>query len=325
MNDSLYPLTFYPVYQHYVWGGRKLADVFDRDIPGEPTAESWELSDRADGMSVIAHGSLEGTTLRSLIECRGEELLGTPIPEAFPLLVKILDAKTALSVQVHPNDVTAATFGGEAKTEMWYVLDADPGARVYCGLKPTITDDTLKTAIEQNQLEKHLETIDVSRGDVIFVPGGCVHAIAAGCLLLEVQQNSNTTYRLYDWGRAGRDGKPRDLHVAQAIQAIDWDPGNHGKMETREIQPGHTQLLRTPYFSMERIAIHQAHDLPVNGTWQILFLESGSIRIADKLDLAAGRTCLLPACMDSCTLESRSGSPAQLIRITPQPAGSGVS
>jgi mannose-6-phosphate isomerase len=317
MNDSLYPLTFDPVYWRYPWGGRKLADVFDREIPGEPTAESWELSDRADGMSVIAHGPLEGTTLRSLIETRGEELLGTPTPETFPLLVKILDAKTALSVQVHPNDATAAAFGGEAKTEMWYVLDADPGARVYCGLKPGNTEGTLREAIEKDYLEKCLETIEVAKGDVIFVPGGCVHAIAAGCLLLEVQQNSNTTYRLYDWGRIGHDGKPRDLHIARAIQVIDWNPGNHGKIETREIKPGHTQLLRTPYFSLERIAIHQAHDLPTNGTWQILFVESGSIRIADKLDLAAGQTCLLPACMASCTLESRSGSTTQLIRIGP--------
>lgn len=317
MNDSLYPLTFYPVYRDYVWGGRKLADVYGREIPAEPTAESWELSDRMDGMSVIAHGPLEGTTLRSLIESRGEELLGTPPPEIFPLLVKILDAKTSLSVQVHPNDATAAAFGGEAKTEMWYVLDADPGARVYCGLKPGSTEETLQEALEKNHLETCLESIEVTRGDVIFVPGGCVHAIAAGCLLLEVQQNSNTTYRLYDWGRVGHDGKPRDLHVARAIQVIDWDSGNHGKIETREIKPGHTQLLRTPYFSLERIAIHQPHVLPTNGTWQILFVESGSIRIADKLDLAAGRTCLVPACMASCTLECPSGSTAQVIRISP--------
>ncbi|MFT5124462.1 MAG: mannose-6-phosphate isomerase [Kiritimatiellia bacterium] len=314
MNHPLYPLTFDPIYQTYIWGGRQLADVYGRSIPGEPCAESWELSDRPDGMSIVREGPLVGTSFRTLIETRAVELFGHEPPPVFPLLIKILDAKTTLSVQVHPNDVTAASRGGEAKSELWYVLSAEPGAKVYCGLKPGCTETSLRAAIEQEQLEDFLEVIEVTKGNVINVPGGCVHAIASGCLLLEVQQNSNTTYRLYDWNRRGPDGQPRALHIDQAMEVIDWESADCGKVAVKADASRCTKLLSTPYFTLERLDLSDPVDFQTQGRWHILFVESGQLHIDDTV-LNAGQTCLIPACLASVRLEGTSQLPARVIRI----------
>jgi mannose-6-phosphate isomerase len=223
------------------------------------------------------------------------------------LLIKLIDAKQQLSVQVHPNDATAAAFGGEAKTEMWYVLDADPGAYVYAGLKAGCTPRALRAAVADETVEALLTTVPVQAGDAVYIPGGRVHAIGAGCLLLEVQQSSNTTYRLYDWDRKGPDGKPRALHVDEALQVIDWDDGKDAKVfaGAGAAAPGadYREVYRSPYFRLE----HGRFGEPFNGgtdgsTFEVLFCASGrcTLESAVSVDrLTAGTSCLVPAaCCD---------------------------
>ena len=175
-------------------------------------------------MSVVTNGPLAGLTLHELVQRFGPALLGRDAgAKAFPLIIKILDARDRLSVQVHPGEETAQQQGGDPKTEMWYVLEADPGAGVFAGWQPGVDPAGLMRALESKSLGSMLRFVPVSAGQVIFVPAGRVHAIDAGCLLFEVQQRSNTTYRLYDWDRAGPDGCPRALHIEQALRAIRWN------------------------------------------------------------------------------------------------------
>ncbi len=321
---SLYPLFFEPVYQQYVWGGDRIARRFNRDLPEGVYAESWEVSDRTEGMSVVANGPLKGMPLADLIRDYGRDLLGTDSDEArFPLLVKLIDARETLSVQVHPNDERAAACGGEAKTEMWYVLEADPSARVYAGVRPGVDEVKFRDAMEQGALEDLLHVEPVQAGDAIFMPGGRVHAIGAGCLLLEVQQNSNTTYRLYDWGRVGADGKPRDLHIDQAMQVIRWHDEDRVKMRPRRLglieKNELWEVLTCSHFRMERLLIREPWPAGHDGrSFQVLFCADAPVRIRAEngsQDLVSGGTCLIPASVTRYTVEPL-GAPATLLRIT---------
>ena len=204
MTTPLYPLRFKPVYKDYIWGGDKIIRLYNRQEPHGIYAESWEVSDRADGMSVVSVGPLAGKSLRDVVQTYPFDLFGAKVQaQVFPLLVKLIDSRDRLSVQVHPDVEMAKKYGGEAKTEMWYVLDAEPGAGVFAGLKSGVDAKALSEAMQTDRFEEILTRIPVTKGDAIFIPGGLVHSIDAGCLLLEVQQNSNTTYRIYDWNRRG--------------------------------------------------------------------------------------------------------------------------
>ena len=254
--SPLYPLLFEPVYQDYIWGGQRIAATYGREIDLPVCAESWEISERAEGMSVVSNGPLAGTSLESLIDMHGEALLGQA--GRFPLLIKIIDAAKTLSVQVHPNNDNAAQVNGEPKTEMWYILAADPEACVYLGTEEGVDANTFADAIKQGTVEELLHRIPVKAGDAVFVPGGTMHAIGAGCLLMEVQQNSNTTYRVYDWGRVGHDGQPRELHIDQALTVTQWD-GPGALLDFRTLSDDDAALVqevvRCPYFSMEDVAL----------------------------------------------------------------------
>lgn len=316
-DEFIYPLTFLPVYQDYLWGGQKLEQHFNRSVPGPVIAESWEVTDRPDGMSVVDQGAAEGQSLRSLIETLGDKLLGTAVPtETFPLLIKILDAHQVLSVQVHPNDETAATFGDEAKTEMWYVLEAEPDAKVYCGLVPGTSREAFVQAIEDKSLEDLLTTLPIKKGDAIFVPGGRIHAIAAGCLLLEVQQNSNTTYRIYDWGRTGADGKPRELHLEQSLEVIQWQDDESALLTPRPPENGIEEIILCPYFCMQRITLSEKQTFQNDGqSFHAIFAPAQAISI-NEISLEKGRTALLPAALSTYTLAPESNEAAtELIRI----------
>ena len=281
MKTPLYPLRFKPVYKDYIWGGDKIIRLYNRKEPPGIYAESWEVSDRSDGMSVVSGGPLAGKSLRDVVQTFKSDLLGAKVQaQVFPLLIKLIDSRDRLSVQVHPNDETAKKYGGEAKTEMWYVLDAEPGAGVFAGLKPGVDAKAFNEALRTNRFEEILTRIPVTKGDAIFIPGGLVHAIDAGCLLLEVQQNSNTTYRIYDWNRVGADGKPRPLHWKEALQVIRWDASANPKVQPRELGSRGAnrfwEVLRCPYFRMERMMLSEVLNRENTGSsFEILFVASG--------------------------------------------------
>lgn len=324
-----YPLRFKPVYKDYIWGGDWIIRKFGRNEPDGVYAESWEATDRPDGMSVVANGDLKGKTFRDLIESMGAELLGTHGGgDHFPLLIKLIDSRQCLSVQVHPNDETAAKYGGEAKTEMWYVLDAEPGARVLAGLKPGVDARAFREAIETNRFEEILVPVPVSAGDAIFIPGGRVHAIDKGCLLLEVQQNSNTTYRIYDWGRLGADGKPRPLHIEKALQVIDWLDEGNPKVQPRKIEKDDGndswEILTTPYFRLEKFQLNESWSCPGHpGTFQVLFVQEGRLELewaGGSEIMEPGTTWLVPAALPGFTA-TPTNQPVTLLRTYCVPAG----
>ncbi len=220
------PIRFRPLLMERVWGGRGLAD-FGKELPaGRPIGESWELVDRPEAESVVAGGELDGVTLGSLWRDR-PELFGARAADLgprFPLLIKLLDAREALSVQVHPPAAVAAAHAGEPKTEAWFIAAADPDAHLLVGLRPGVTRALVEAALRDgDDVAALLHRIDVAHGDAILIPSGRVHAIGPGIVIVEIQQSSDTTYRVYDYGRPGLDGRPRDLHVGQSLESIDFD------------------------------------------------------------------------------------------------------
>ena len=324
MATELYPLQFKPVYKDYLWGGQEIIQKFHRPMPPGVYAESWEVSDRTDGMGVVSNGALAGTTFRALVQRFGAQLMGTKATTpGFPLLIKLIDAREKLSVQVHPDDESARKFGGEAKTEMWYVLDAKPGSALYCGLKPGVTRANLEQAIQSRQVETLLNRIPVQAGDAVYVPGGRVHAIDAGCLIFEVQQNSNTTYRVYDWGRVGLDGKARPLHVTEALRVINWNDAGSAKVQPVQlVAQGGTlveRLVSSPYFRVERYRLADPCTCRGDGgSFRIFFVMSGRVQISlagHEEILTPGTTCLVPAAVAECPLDPVDG-PVTLLRIT---------
>ena len=310
-EPELYPILLEPVYKDYIWGGTRIPAIFDRAAQPGICAESWEVSDRPEGMSVVTNGKHAGTSLHELVLTLGRTLIGSGAEEeTFPLLIKLIDAEQRLSVQVHPNDRTARKHGGEAKTEMWYVLDAAPGASVYAGLAPRVDKKAFEKALAEERLEEVLQKIPVATGQSIYIPGGRVHAIAEGCLLLEVQQNSNTTYRVYDWGRVGPDGRPRDLHVEQAFKVINWRDRETHPPEAEAMEGegpnGWREVLSCPYFTLKRIDLKAEESVEHSGeSFHVTFTLSGRARIrGNDVDVQAGPgvSCLLPAALHGYTL-----------------------
>lgn len=321
MNDLIYPYTFDPVYKDYPWGGTRIPERFNRSVPPGIYAESWEIAEHNDGMSVVSNGPQQGRTLRELVQQLGPELLGTHVKgPSFPLLIKLIDAKEKLSVQVHPNDQTAAQFGGEAKTEMWYLLGRNQ-AQVFCELKEGVTRESFIEAIEQGTSGETLHPIDVEKGDAIFVRGGRVHAIGEGCLILEIQQNSNTTYRIYDWDRMGNDGKPRELHIEQALNVINWNDHENPRLEPKCIEeaPTHAlwEILQCEYFRLEKLIYSAPQQIELNDTtFHALFCAEGQGELQwgdnKSMPLEAGTSVLIPAALPHYRLTGN----ATLLRTT---------
>jgi len=253
-----------------------------------------------------------------------EDLLGTAFDaDVFPLLIKIIDAKRNLSVQVHPDEKTAPLTGGEPKTEMWYVLEAEPGAKIYAGLQPGVTRKEFEKALAEKRLAKDvLAAIPARPGRTVYVPGGQVHAIGAGCLLLEIQQNSNTTYRVYDWDRVGADGQPRELHLEQALQVINWENAAPHILPPRPLPDDSAnrclQIADTPFFSVRRYDLREPLEVSHTGiSFHILFTVSGSVLVGANgtaASMPAGTSCLLPAAATAYTVTPRKG-PASVLQI----------
>ena len=327
IKTPLYPLRFQPVYKDYIWGGDKIIRLYNRKEPPGIYAESWEVSDRSDGMSVVAGGPLAGKSLRDVMQTFKSDLLGAKAQaQVFPLLIKLIDSRDRLSVQVHPDDETAKKYGGEAKTEMWYALDAEPGAGVFAGLRPGVDAKALSEALRTNRFEEILIRIPVMKGDAILIPGGLVHSIDAGCLLLEIQQNSNTTYRIYDWNRVAANGKPRSLHGEEALRVIRWDASAHRKTQSHEPDSRGAnrfwEVLRCPYFRMERMRLSEVLNRENTGSsFEVLFAASEKIMIRwdrSSESFERGASCLIPASLKNYMLEPI-GAPAEVLRITVGP------
>ena len=220
-------IHFTPIYQTRVWGGRRLATCLGRDLPdAQPYGESWDMVDREKEQSIVASGSFAGCSLHELWTRHRYDVFGacyTNHPaRRFPLLIKVLDCADDLSIQVHPPATIAASLHGEPKTEMWYVAHAEPGAKLYAGVKPGITREAFRDALSQGTVADCVHAAEARQGDSLFVPSGRLHALGAGLLIYEIQQNSDTTYRVFDWNRVGLDGQPRELHVEQSMQCIDF-------------------------------------------------------------------------------------------------------
>ena len=221
------PITFTPLYQERVWGGREFSKRLGRDLPGtQPIGEAWEVVDREEAQSVVSEGPLCGKTLHELWTGHRAEIFGARHTDAaprFPLLCKLLDARDRLSVQVHPPADVAPQLHGEPKTEMWYFLACDPGSRIYAGLEEGTTRAAFEEKLSRGEVEECLHVLPTREGDSIFIPSGRLHAIGEGNLIVEIQQNSDTTYRVFDWNRTGLDGKPRTLHIEESMLSTDFE------------------------------------------------------------------------------------------------------
>jgi mannose-6-phosphate isomerase len=299
-----------------VWGGRRLAEILGKPLPGsEPYGEAWEISDHVSHASRVAQGPLAGQTLRDLMRRWREPLLGAAAQRhsTFPLLVKLLDANDWLSVQVHPDDEAVRTLwpGEGGKTEAWFILDAQPGSRVYAGLKPGVDEQQLREALEHGTVADCLHSFEPRPGDCLFLRAGTVHAVGGGVLMAEVQQTSDATFRLFDWNRRDAQGRARALHVEQALACIDWRQGPIEPIRVREYNAEplgkleRQHLVNCPYFELEYLRAGEPFTCGGEQT-RILTLLRGAVRLGET-ELHAGQTWLLPANQPALMLEPQSG------------------
>ena len=290
------------MYMQRVWGGRELERVYGRTLPDpyQPYGESWEIVDRDQQQSVVDHGPLTGIKLHELWTTRREEIFGVGFGAhpRFPILIKVLDARDDLSFQVHLPVHLAAGLGGEPKTEMWYIADCNPGAKLYVGLKRGVTKAGFEQAIADGTVADCVHVVIPQPGDSLFLASGRLHAIGAGFLIHEIQQNSDTTYRVFDWNRFGLDGKARELHVAQALASIDFED-----FEPAMDRPVGDLLASCAYFQTERktVAAGQSLTLPEAGKFAILSVVAGVVESAAGRRFAQGRVLLLPRQASSLT------------------------
>ena len=290
------PIKFSAIYQERVWGGRDLERVYGRVLPceGVPYGESWEISDREEDQSVVSGGEFEGLSLNDLWkdDARKSALFGEGLMgDRFPLLIKILDCREDLSVQVHPPVALEQELGGEAKTEMWYMADVDEGASLYAGVKNGVTEESFRKALESGGVEQEIHSIKAEKGDSIFIPSGRLHAIGAGHLIYEIQQNSDTTYRVYDWGRLGLNGEPRELHVEQSIRCIDFTDVE----PSMDVPVGNT-LASCEYFKVDKFELPKDEVIsnPCEDRFSIITVVSGELSDADGQVYRAGEFMILP-------------------------------
>ena len=325
----LYPLTFAPLFKERVWGGRKLEQLYGKALPpGSVVGESWEISDRPGDVSLVTNGPLAGKDLHWLLETYPHELFGSSgnrLPR-FPLLIKLLDAQEKLSLQVHPPRNRAAELGGEPKTEMWYIAHAAPGAELFVGLKKGVSRDQFETSLERGSVEECFHRVTVRAGDAMFLPSGRVHAIGAGLVVFEIQQNSDTTYRVFDWNRVGLDGRPRALHVRESLASIDFSDFEPGLIHAQAVRRGAARvqpLVDDPLFKTESVELASGLDWPLEPRqMQILGVVSGNLLVlsaAGKVALGAGEFCLVPAEIKDASLRADSSVTVLRISLGTQP------
>ncbi len=309
----MYPLKFEPILKTVVWGGEKIAPYKEIETDQKHIGESWELSGVKGNESVVANGPLAGRTIASLVKDYKGELVGKHVYEntgdEFPLLIKFIDALSDLSIQVHPNDQLAAARhnGSKGKTEMWYVVAAEPGAHLLAGLTKSITPEEYAAKVADGTITDVLARHEVHPGDVFFLPAGRIHAICGGCFIAEIQQTSDITYRIYDYGRLGLDGKPREVHTELAKDAIDYKVYDNYRTEYTPQENEEVELVSCKYFttSLYDLTLPFARDLSEIDSFMVVMCidGSGTIQVdGEDVYVHQGETVLIPASADDVCL-----------------------
>jgi mannose-6-phosphate isomerase len=292
---AMYPLRFDPIYQYRLWGGRRLADLLTKKLPAGPVGEAWVLSDRDDHASHVSDGALKGRTIAQLLAQFPHEVMGRLAGKfaRFPLLLKFLDAEKMLSVQVHPH-------GKNGKTEAWVVLEAGADSRIYAGLSHGTTENDLRSAVANGTVAEKLESFHPATGDAFFIPGGTVHSLGGGVVVFEVQQNSDVTYRLYDWGHIDENtGTTRPLQVEQALEAVNFSANEGGFAK-----PAGQNLIDCTYFDVSRISGNSPFPVGKASVPSVLVCTEGVGRIEGGetgYAVKKGDVYLLPAAIGRCT------------------------
>jgi mannose-6-phosphate isomerase len=306
------PLTFEPIFIERMWGGRRLESEFHKKLPPQKRiGESWEIVDRAEAQSIVANGPLRGKTLHELWTEHRDEVFGAvPRSERFPLLVKILDAEERLSLQVHPPENVASTLGGEPKTEFWYVAAADANAELLLGFREPITRDRFEKKLCDGTIIDQVQRILVRSGDAVFLPAGRVHAVGAGNLLIEIQQNSDTTYRVFDWNRIDRTtGNQRELHIEQALESIDFED-----VRPKLIESDSELLISHGLFEIHKWNLDEPREAARHGEFAIICCLTGKL-ISANVEIAPGEVCLVPTRLENRQLKPLA-SGTSLLRVT---------
>ena len=296
-------LRFEPILREALWGGRRLAELGKALGGGENYSESWEIVDHGADQSVVVDGPLAGATLHDLVIRHGVSLLGRHQGrKQFPLLVKFLDCQRTLSVQVHPNDAQAARLNppDSGKTEAWVIVATEPGSQIYAGLKPGVDRSELERAVAKGECEKCLHAFEPKAGDCVFIEAGTVHALGAGLLVAEIQQASDTTFRLFDWNRIDRDGRPRPLHIQESLDTIDYRRGPVDRIVPCPGERPHVErLVACDKFILERWQIETPQPLDLEDRFHIVAVVEGDVSVragVEQSRLRRGDTLLIPAC-----------------------------
>ncbi|HBU79211.1 MAG TPA: mannose-6-phosphate isomerase [Muricauda sp.] len=320
---NLYPLKFKPILKERLWGGTKLKDVLHKPIESDITGESWELSGVEGDISEVSNGDLSGTSLQSLMDEHGEVLLGKSVVERFgndfPILIKFIDAKQDLSIQLHPNDELAKerhnSFG---KTEMWYIMDADPGAKLIVGFNKDVEKGEYVKSLEEGTLTDLMNYEEVSEGDTFFINTGKIHAIGAGVLLAEIQQTSDVTYRVFDFNRRDREGNLRELHTSLAVDAIDYEKKDDFKVDYPKSLNGINSMVDCPYFKTDFLELTKSmkQDLTQRDSFTIFMCVGGAAQIKNdwgSVAITKGETVLVSASSTYVDIDTEG---AKLLEVT---------
>lgn len=321
---NAYPLTFEPIFKERIWGGRNLETLYNKSLPdGVPIGESWEITDRPEGVSTISNGKWKGKDLRWLMETHQDTIMGKAqcYHGKFPLLVKILDAQEKLSLQVHPPAHKASELNGEPKTEMWFLTHTEPGADLFVGLKPGVSSQQFLEKVRDGSVADCFQRIEVFPGDAMFLPSGRVHAIGAGNVIFEIQQNSDTTYRVFDWNRVGLDGQPRELHIDQSMASIDFQDFNPELISPSPVMiplPG-TKLVEDKLFDIYQSTFqeNQSEVISFQNKPAVIGVYQGSLTISgggESVNLTAGSFSLIPAALEELSITSN--DPASFVCAT---------
>jgi len=324
--NNLYPLKFTPICKDKIWGGNKLNELLNKEYPELPNCgESWEISGVQDDISIVSNGFLKGNSLEELIEVYMGDLVGEKVYEKFgtefPLLVKFIDANDNLSIQVHPNDeLSMERHDAFGKTEMWYVVQADPGAKLIAGFNRKINKEDYLKCLKNGQLEEILNTEEVRAGDVFFIPAGRVHAIGKGILVAEIQQTSDVTYRIYDFKRVDNQGNPRELHTDLAVDAIDYGFETNYRTDYKTIENQSVKLVECPYFTTNILQLEGSveRDFTELDTFVLYTCLEGSFNLKwedQSAGFEKGDSILVPAQINNFALSNSNGGAVKLLEV----------